>query len=162
MTTDRLERIENDLETLRDILLSTARYAESANRGLDRVATHLDQTDTQVAMLAEKVDEFVFESRRTNDRQDEVLRQSSENLNQLSSRVDEFIFQAQRLFNQQAEASQQALGRIDQLAAIVERLDRNFEAQQAQTQEFQRTTNAALERIDRILDYLLRQQGNNS
>ncbi|WP_256366802.1 hypothetical protein [Anabaena sp. UHCC 0204] len=39
------------------------------------------------------------------------------------------------------------------------KLDRNYEEQKLQFQEFQLTTNAALERIDRVLDYLLRQSG---
>ena len=41
------------------------------------------------------------------------------------------------------------------------KLDRSFEEQKSQFQEFQLTTGAALERIDRVLDYLLRQQGGN-
>jgi len=41
------------------------------------------------------------------------------------------------------------------------KLDRNYEEQKSQFQEFKLTTGAALERIDRILDYLLRQQGGN-
>ncbi|BAZ78947.1 hypothetical protein PN497_08145 [Sphaerospermopsis kisseleviana CS-549] len=103
-------------------------------------------------------------------------------LDQLSSRVDEFVFHAQRLFNKMGEDVEITKARTDRLEALMLKMDRNYEAQQSQlqefqrqtqefqrqtqefqrqTQEFQRTTGAALERIDRVLDYLLRQSGQN-
>ena len=107
----RLDHVEDELEIVKQLLLSAASYAESANEKIDRLGT--------------KVDEMANAQLRT-----------QAQLGQLSERVDSFIFNTQRLFTQQA--------------TVLERLEEN-----------QRTNNAALERIDRILDYLLRQQGNN-
>lgn len=54
----RLDRVEDDLAVVRQLLTSAATYAESANRRLDRVGEKLDQavsrqdaTDTQIAQL---------------------------------------------------------------------------------------------------------------
>ena len=112
----RLDRIEDEFETVKQLLASAARYAESANEGLERLTEKQDRTQTQ--------------------------------LDQLVATAGDTLQQTERL------------------EAIILRLDRNYEAQQAQlqelqrsNQEFQQSTTAALERIDRVLDYLLRQQG---
>ncbi|MHC5775831.1 hypothetical protein [Nostoc sp.] len=107
----RLDHVEDELETVKRLLVSTASYAESANRRLDELTIKQDRTQSQLDQLGVRVD-------------------------QLSERLNEFVNQTQRLFNQQA--------------TVLERLEEN-----------QRTNNAALERIDRILDYLLGQQGNS-
>ncbi|MEH1906872.1 hypothetical protein [Nostoc sp.] len=107
----RLDHVEDELETVKRLLVSTASYAESANRRLDELTIKQDRTQSQLDQLGVRVD-------------------------QLSERLNEFVNQTQRLFNQQA--------------TVLERLEEN-----------QRSNNAALERIDRILDYLLRQQGNS-
>ena len=85
--------------------------------------------------------------------------QTQTQLDQLSSRVSEFVFHVQRLLTQQGERLIPLEGQAERLEAVVRLLNRNYEAQQSQLQEFQQTTNAALERIDRVLDYLLREQG---
>lgn len=116
----------------------------------------------------------------TLDRVAALTEQNSQQLSRLDARVDEFVFQAQRLISQQAErlnVSEARLERMESIAAsltrneeanrarlnrldeTIERLDRNYEIAQSNFAEFQRTTNAALERIDRVLDYLMRQQG---
>ena len=147
MATQRLDRVEDELAAVRQLLASAASYAESANRGLNQLAIKVDdltaaqtRTQHQLAQLTEKVD-------------------------RVSGRVDEFVFQAQRLFTQQAERLNRTEGQADRLEAVVQLLTRNYEAQQTQLQEFQRstlefqrTTNAVLERIDRVLGYLLRNQ----
>jgi chromosome segregation ATPase len=145
MTTEqRLDRVEDDLAVVRQLLTSAATYAESAKRQLDRVGEKLDQavsrqdaTDAQIDRLTQRVD-------------------------QLSSRMDEFVFHTQRIFNQQATVLERADGRSERLEAIMQRLDRSYEEQKSQFKEFQRTTGAALERIDRVLDYLLRQIGGDA
>ena len=104
-------------------------------QGVNELTTAQIQTQTQLAQLTQKVDS-------------------------VSSRVDEFVFQAQRLFNQHAERLIRLEGKAERLEAIVLRLDRNYSAQQSQLQEFQQTTGATLERIDRVLEYLLRQSRN--
>jgi len=41
--TDRLDRIENDLETVKDILIAVARRAESTDERLERLAQRTDE-----------------------------------------------------------------------------------------------------------------------
>jgi chromosome segregation ATPase len=87
------------------------------------------------------------------------LDQLTGRVDQLSGKVDEFVYQSQRLFTRLGTIAERVDGRTESLEAIVRRLDRNHEEQKSQFQEFQVTTNAALERIDRVLDYLMREQG---
>lgn len=143
----RLDCVEDELAAVRQLLASAASYAQSANRGLDQ--------------LTIKGDNLTAAQTRTQNQLDQL----TEKVDRVSGRVDEFVFQAQRLFTQQAERLNRTEGQADRLEAVVQLLTRNYEAQQTQLQEFQRstlefqrTTNAALERIDRVLDYLLRNQ----
>jgi chromosome segregation ATPase len=62
----RLDNIENDLETVKQLLISTARYAESANQGIEQLNQRQDLTQRQldrlsvsVQALGEKIDNFV-------------------------------------------------------------------------------------------------------
>ena len=139
----RLDRIEDEFETVKQLLASAAHYAESANAKIDRLSDRQDRTQTQLDLLSSKVDDLTTIQSQT------------------ESRLDEFIFQVQRLLTQNAERLIRVEGQADRLEALLLRLDRNYEAQQSQFLEFQRTTGAALERIDRVVDYLMRQQGNN-
>lgn len=141
MTDQRLDTIEDELETVKRLLVSAASYAESANQGLERLTERQDKTQAQLDRLSSKVDDLTTIQSQT------------------SSRLDEFIFQVQRLLTQNAERLIRVEGQADRLEALLIRLDRNYEAQQSQSREFQRTTQAALERIDRVVDYLMRQQG---
>ncbi|WP_413171628.1 6-aminohexanoate hydrolase [Anabaena azotica] len=135
MTTEqRLDRVESEFATIRQLLTSAATYAESANRRIDDLGAKQDRTQTQLDQLGVKVD-------------------------QLSNRVDEFVFHTQRLFNKAGSETEETKARTERLEALMLKLDRNYEEQKSQFQEFQRSTNAALERIDRVLDYLLRQSG---
>lgn len=86
------------------------------------------------------------------------LNQLTTKVDQVSSKVDQFVFQAQRLFTQQATILERVDGRTESLNALVTRLDRNYEQQKAELKEYKLTTNATLERIDRILDFLVKQQ----
>jgi chromosome segregation ATPase len=140
----RLDRIEDEFETVKQLLASAARYAESANAKIDRLSDRQDRTQAQLDQLSSKVDDLTTIQSQT------------------SSRLDEFIFQVQRLLTQNAERLIRVEGQADRLEALLLRLDRNYEAQQSQFLEFQRTTNAALERIDRVVDYLMRQQGSDN
>lgn len=172
----RLDRLEDEFERVKQLLASAARYAESANEGLDRLTERQDRTQVQLDRLAVKVDDLTAAQEKTQTQLDQLTvradnltsaqTKTQTQLDHLSSRMNEFIFQAQRLFTQQGERLNRIDGLTESLTGVVQRLDRSYQAQQSQlqqfqqsAQEFQRTTNAALERIDRILDYLLRQQG---
>lgn len=115
----------------------------------------LDRIEGNISSLTEA-------QRRTQAQLDQLVQmqiQTQGKLNQMSNRVDEFVFQAQRLFSQSGGKLENVEGQAERLEAIVRRLDRNYEEQQSQLREFRVTTNAALERIDRVLDFLVRQQG---
>ena len=133
MTQQRLDRIEDEFETVKQLLASAASYAEMAHQGLAELTIKQDRTQIQLDQLSVKLD-------------------------QTDTRLNEFIFHTQRLFTQAGTRVEQLEGRTERLENIVELLNRNYQVQQNQFSEFQRTTNAALERIDRVLDYLLRQQ----
>lgn len=170
----RLDRIEDEFDTVKQLLASAARYAESANEKLDRLSERQDRTQAQLDRLTIKVDDLTAAQTQTQTQLDQLtikvddltaaqaqtqtqLNQLTQKVDQLSGRVDEFIFQTSRVFVQQGERMIQVEGLTESLTGIVQRLDRNYQGQQSQMQEFQRTTNAALERMDRILDYLLGQ-----
>jgi chromosome segregation ATPase len=145
MTTERLERIETDLEAVKELLASTAGYVESAHANLNQLSQRLDDLTTLVVGLTQQHA-------------------------QSTSRLDEYIYQSQRLLTQTVERSTQKAGRIDCLEGVMAMLTRLHDRQQAQLEnqqaqlerrdgefaEHQRTTDAALERIDRLLDYLIR------
>ena len=150
MTTEqRLDRVETEFATIRQLLISAATYAESANRRIDDLGIKQDRTQIMLDELGIKQD--CTQSQ---------LDQLGMRVDQLSSRVDEFIFHTQRLFNKAGGEIEETKARTERLEALMLKLDRNYEEQKSQFQEYQLTTNAALERIDRVLDYLLRQSGN--
>lgn len=178
MTTEqRLDRVETEFATIRQLLISAATYAESANRRIDDLSIKQDRTQIMLDELGAKqdrtqimLDELGAKQDRTQIMLDELgikqdhtqtqLDQLGIRVDQLSSRVDEFIFHTQRLFNKAGGEIEETKARTERLEALMLKLDRNYEEQKSQFQEYQLTTNAALERIDRVLDYLLRQSGN--
>ncbi|QSV62274.1 MAG: 6-aminohexanoate hydrolase [Dolichospermum sp. DL01] len=178
MTTEqRLDRVETEFATIRQLLISAATYAESANRRIDELGTKQDRTQIMLDELGAKqdrsqimLDELGTKQDRSQimldelgakqDRTQTQLDQLGMRVDQLSSRVDEFIFHTQRLFNKAGGEIEETKARTERLEAIMLKLDRNYEEQKSQFQEYQLTTNAALERIDRVLDYLLRQSAN--
>ncbi len=91
----------------------------------------------------------------------EVQLQTQTTVKQMSSRVDEFVFQTQRLLSQHAGRLNTVEGQTDRFEAVIKKLDRNYEEQKASLNEYQKTTNATLERIDRILDYLVKGSGDS-
>ncbi|BAY96018.1 MULTISPECIES: hypothetical protein [unclassified Tolypothrix] len=142
MTTEqRLDRVEDDLAIVKQLLTSAATYAESANRRLDELTIKQDRTQSQIDQLGTRIDQI------------------GARVDQLSGKVDSFVSHTQRLFTKAGGEVEETKARTERLEALMLRLDRNFEEQRSEFQEFKRTTGATLERIDRVLDYLLRQQG---
>lgn len=80
------------------------------------------------------------------------------NPDNLNTRLDR-IEALQERTQQQVDANSRA---IEQLIAIQIQVEERRQQELSRFESFQRTTNAALERIDRILDYLLRTQEPNS
>lgn len=166
MTTEqRLTTVENDLETVKALLMSAARYAESANRGFDRLTVKVDdltaiqdRTQAHLDQLGSRFDQLVESQTRTTAQLDQL----TQKVDQLTDRVDNFVYHAQRLFTALGDRLVPIKGQTDRFEPVIKMLARNYEAQQSQLQEFQITTNASLERIDRILDYLLKQSGSSN
>ncbi|RCJ39005.1 6-aminohexanoate hydrolase [Nostoc punctiforme NIES-2108] len=155
--TQRLDHVEDELETVKRLLVSTASYAESANRRLDELTIKQDRTQSHL-------DELTIKQDRTQSHLDQLgarVDQIGEKVDQVSDKVDSFITHTQRLFTKAGSEIEETKARTERLEALMLKLDRNFDEQKSQFQEFQLTTGAALERIDRVLDYLLRQQGGN-
>jgi chromosome segregation ATPase len=176
--TQRLDHVEDELETVKRLLVSTASYAESANKRLeqlsikqDRTQSHLDELSIKQDRTQSHLDELSIKQDRTQSHLDELsikqdhtqsqLDQIGVRVDQLSDKVDSFITHTQRLFTKAGGEIEETKARTERLEALMLKLDRSFEEQKSQFQEFQLTTGAALERIDRVLDYLLRQQGSN-
>ncbi|MEM7580249.1 MAG: hypothetical protein AAF316_10445 [Cyanobacteria bacterium P01_A01_bin.80] len=111
---------------------------------------------TQAEERLSQVEEAQRRTQAQLDQLTEAQLQTQTSLKQMSTRVDEFVFQTQRLLTQQAGRLNTVEGRAERLEAIVQRLDRNYEEEKASMVEFRITTNAALERIDRILDFLMK------
>jgi chromosome segregation ATPase len=119
-------------------------------------------TEQRLDRIEGDISSLTITQRRTQSQLDQLAQmqiQTQAKLNQMSNRVDEFVFQAQRLFTQSAGKLDNAEGQTERLEAVVRRLDRNYEEQQSQLREFRLTTNAAPERIDRVLDFLVRGTG---
>ncbi len=100
---------------------------------LDRIEAILEQTTRRLDRVAEQ---------QTINAQ--TIGSLSNSLNDLSNQVRDFIGTANT-----------ALGRSAVLDEIIVRLDRNFELHQQRFEENQRSTNAALERLEAILIKLM-------
>ena len=55
---NRLDRIEDDLETVKDILIAVARRAEATDSRLDRLVESQDRTQQQLDQLSSRVDQL--------------------------------------------------------------------------------------------------------
>ena len=114
---DRLERSENDLETVKGILVAVARRAESTDSRLDRLVESQDRTQRQLDQLSGKVD-------------------------QLTGSVE------------------QLTGSVEQLREDVDIAFQTITALSDNTDRTIASINASIQRQDRILDYLMRRDGN--
>ncbi|MEH1840405.1 MAG: 6-aminohexanoate hydrolase [Nostoc sp.] len=195
----RLDHVEDELQTVKRLLVSTASYAESAGRRLDELTIKQDRTQSHLDELTIKqdrtqfhldeltikqdrtqfhldeltikqdrtqfhLDELTIKQDRTQSHLDQLevgIDRVGAKVDQLSDKVDSFITHTQRLFIKAGSEIEETKARTERLEALMLKLDRSFEEQKSQFREFQLTTGAALERIDRVLDYLLRQQGGN-
>lgn len=115
----RLDRVENELETVKQLLLSTARYAESANQRIDRLIERQDSTQKQLDSLAVTV---------------QVM----------GERVDAFISKTDAFISKTDDFIETTQARNAVFGEVILRLEEN-----------QASTNAAIERLERILARLI-------
>ena len=107
---------------------------------LDRIEAILEQTTQRLDRVAEQ---------QTVNTQ--TIGDLSNSLNDLSNSVNDFVGTANTVLGRSAILDDVVL-RLD---ATVSRLDRNFELHQQRFEENQRSTNAALERLEAILIKLM-------
>lgn len=129
MTTEqRLNHIEDEFETVKQLLASAARYAESANETGDRNTRSIEQ-------LSEKINQLNEAQQQTQTHLDllsEKVDRLTNRVDRLAERVDEFVFQAQRLFTQLGEQQSRTEATVQTLVDSVTRLTRNSETTQAE------------------------------
>jgi chromosome segregation ATPase len=115
---ERLDRIEDELETVKELLISAANYAESANRRIDQLSVRQDRTQQQLDQLSAR-----------QDRTQQQLDQLSTRQDQLAAVVQQFIaaqgVQSQRLElleNQFLEFQRTILAAVDQMGRVTDYL----------------------------------------
>ncbi|MDZ7956673.1 MAG: 6-aminohexanoate hydrolase, partial [Aulosira sp. DedQUE10] len=73
MTTEqRLDRVDNDLAVVRQLLTSAATYAESANRRLDELTLKQDRTQSHIDQIGGRVDQLTAKQDRTQSHIDQI------------------------------------------------------------------------------------------
>ncbi|UZQ54825.1 hypothetical protein OOK60_01710 [Trichothermofontia sichuanensis B231] len=170
---------------MRIIQTETAALLQSVSQQQAQTAAELAQLAEQQSQSTARLDAALVQLVQQVEQQVQLsaqLAQQTQQQAQTAARLDEFIFQAQRLPGNNAERSTQNSGRLDRLEGVtamlvrlqarqqaqLERQQAQLEHQQAQPErmdreyvEYQRTTNAALERIERLLDYLINRDATN-
>lgn len=96
----------DEFEEVKQLLGSAARYAESANRGLERLEVAQQRSQLQIDQLTAKIDQLTIK------------------LDQPSDRVDSFIAESQRIMTGQTERIAQLEGISGRLEAILSYLVR--------------------------------------
>ncbi len=144
MTTERLDKIEEDLEALTTIVAATARHAESAQESFGR--------------LNDRLDEYIYQSQRIIGGHEERIISAQGSAERLEAVFAMQQRQMERL-EQNQNAMQQNQGVLQQLV-VTQQDQLNRQQQQIEAiNETQRSTNAALEQLGSILNQLLKNQG---
>ncbi|MCC5626551.1 hypothetical protein [Nostoc sp. CHAB 5715] len=123
----RLDNVENDLETVKQLLVSTASYAESADKRIDRLVERQDLTQKQLDGLAVTV---------------QVM---GENIDIFMEKIDKFVEKTDKFVEKTDDFIDTTKARNAVLDGVILEL-----------RESQMSTNAAVERLDRILEQLLK------
>lgn len=131
----RLESLEDEMETVKDLLMTAARMSERNTEAITRLTTRQESSQFTLERLTERVDN-------------------------LTSRVDELAAAQQEL----TAAQQRTENSLDRLANLVVSLtesaaaDRSAAAQdREESRQFRASVGAAIDRIDRVLDYVVRE-----
>ncbi len=132
MTIERLDKIEDDLEALTTIVGTTARYAESAQESFSR--------------LNDRIDEYIYQSQRIIGGHEERIISAQGSAERL-----EAVFAMQ----------QRQMERLEQNQGLLQQLVVTQQSQLNRMDDTQRSTNAALEHLESILNQILKNQGGN-
>jgi chromosome segregation ATPase len=168
MTTEqRLTTVENDLETVKTLLMSAASYADSANRGLDRLTVKVDELTAAQNQTQRQLDRLVESQVQANTRLDRIERVLEGLLsNQATEREAREALRADLgILTQTVQRSGENTDRaISQLTERVGQLAQDLTASVADLVQMMSSlaNDAAQDKaeIRRIWQYLLRQAGN--
>ena len=141
----RLDSIENEFDVVKELLLSAARYAESANQRLDRVAVQQEVNTQATHLLGEKQD------------------RTQQMIDQLGTRIEQTAAtqqQIQRVMLQIAESQSQSSAAIEFLTGAVTRLAQNADRTLGAIQEMQSEVKGLQTENRRILE-ILRERGSS-
>jgi len=141
----RLDSIENEFDVVKELLLSAARYAESANQRLDRVAVQQEVNTQATHLLGEKQD------------------RTQQMIDQLGTRIEQTAAtqqQIQRVMLQIAESQSQSSAAIEFLTGAVTRLTQNADRTLGAIQEMQSEVKGLQTENRRILE-ILRERGSS-
>jgi chromosome segregation ATPase len=117
----RLDSIENEFDVVKELLMSAARYAESANQRIDRVGEKLER-------LGDRVDQLSAAQDRTQGQLDQLgikVDSIATAQHQTQQQLDQVVAiqqQIQRVLMQTAERQSRNDAAIESLAASVGRL----------------------------------------
>ena len=132
MTTEkRLDTVEVDLEAVKQMLASAARYSESANQKLDRLSDRVDSLTTAQANTLARIDDLTAAQANTLARIDDLTAaqaRTQTQLDRLGSRIDQLAesqAQTQVQLNQLVESQAQAFVRLDRIDRALDTLASN-------------------------------------
>lgn len=124
----RLESLEDEMETVKDLLMTAARMSERNSEAITRLTTRQESSQFTLERLTERV-------------------------GNLTNRVDEL-----------AAAQQRTENSLDRLANLVVSLTESAAADRSaavqdreESRQFRASVGAAIDRLDRVLDYLVRE-----
>ncbi len=109
----------DEFEVVKELLASAARYAESANRGMDRLDVQLARLESAQERTQAQLDSFISRSDARMERLEASQARTQSQLDLLSQKVDSFISRAQQLHGEHAEKITQLQGISDRLEAIL-------------------------------------------
>lgn len=128
-----LQQLDDEFETVKQLLISAASYAESANNRIDRLSERQDITQRQLDGLSVTVQVMGEKVQVMGEKVDNFIVKVDEQFDRLSHKIDDFV--------DTTKARNAVVNNV-----VLELRDS------------QQSTNAAIERLERILEQLLRQK----
>lgn len=126
-----------------------------------RIEERIDGIDNRLDRLTERVDSFVYFAQRLLNQFGDRLQASefqTERIERLEN-VVQSLARTQQQFQQNQERLQENQLQLQESQQQLQESQQQMQQNYQQLQENQRSTTAAIERMDRILDYLVRQEG---
>ena len=110
----------DEFEDVKQLLASAARYAESANARLDRVAAQQELNTNVIALLGQKIDALTTAQQRTQQQLDAL----SGNVDRLSGEISEMRVLMEASFQQaEQDRSQAAIDRAEFRTTVTQLLE---------------------------------------